>query len=224
MPTPKTSTIRELWGGRCVLHLADNRTLDVEADAIVSDPPYGMDNDTDSKRFSSGSVKRGVGRSDWEDIEGDREPFDPSPWMRYKKVVLWGANHFGQRLPVGTTLIWIKKADHLFGEFLSDAEVGWQKGGHGVYCFRKQFPPPSRIKEGAGKCCHPNQKPVTLMEWVLKRLNLPDDATVYDPYLGSGTTGVACMNLGYKFVGCEVVPQYFDEAFHRLRFPGLRRK
>lgn len=111
-------------------------------DAVVTDPPYGMGWRTNSKRFSGGNraLRPGEGRDDWAEIAGDDQPFDPSPWLAYPKVVLWGYHHFAQRLPAGTVLVWVKKADHLFGTFLSDAETGWMKGGHGVYCFRKQFP------------------------------------------------------------------------------------
>jgi hypothetical protein len=134
-------------------------------DAVVADPPYGMSCNTNSRRFTGGNraLRKGEGRDDWPVVAGDNKPFDPSLWLIFPKVCLWGANHFAARLPVGTTLVWIKKADHLFGSFLSDAEVGWIKGGHGVYCFRKQFPPPSRAHEGGGRCAHPMQKPVALI-------------------------------------------------------------
>jgi len=186
-----------------------------KVDAVITDPPYGMGWNTDSTRFTGGQHKRGEGRDDWGVIAQDATPFDPSPWLQFDRVVMWGANHYAQRLPVGTTLVWIKKADHLFESFLSDAEVGWQKGGHGVYCHRKQFPPPSRMAEYNGvDVAHPTQKPVGLMGWCIERLQRPD--TVLDPFMGSGTTGVACMNLGRKFIGIEIEPKYFDIACERI--------
>lgn len=154
------------------LYLGDCRILAPMldgVDAVISDPPYGMDWDTDSTRFSGGesaNIKlkpRGEGRDDWGGVVGDVEPFDPSPWLDYERCVLFGANHYAQRLPVGTILIWLKRADHLFQSFLSDAEIVWMKGGHGVYAFRKQFPPPLRMKEyngGAARPAHPTQKPI----------------------------------------------------------------
>lgn len=187
-------------------------------DAIVSDPPYGMGWRTDSSRFSGGGRNRGAGRADYGPIANDDRPFDPSPFLGFPKVILWGANHYARRLPVGTTLVWLKKGDHLFGTFLSDAEIGWQKGGHGVYCFRKTFTGSTRMKEcpNGGRAAHPTQKPVALMEWCLKRPNLPEGATVLDPYMGTGTTAMACMRLGLDFIGCEIEPKYHAIAERRI--------
>ncbi len=187
-------------------------------DAVVTDPPWGMDWNQDSTRYTGGNraLRPPEGRDDWHPIAGDDQPFDPTPWLDFPKVVLWGYNHFAGRLPVGTTLVWIKKASHLFGTFLSDAEVAWMKGGHGVFCFGFQFPPLVRIKQGNGAVTHPNQKPVELMMWCLEKLNLPAGATVLDPYMGSGTTGVACLRMGLNFIGIECEPSYFATARKRL--------
>ena len=210
-----------------MLHLGDcldvMRTLDAESvDAIVADPPYGMRWNTDSTRFSgmkNSNFKPGMGRTDWGDIKGDASPFDPTTWLAFPKVILWGANHYAASLPVGTSLVWLKKADHLFGTFLSDAEIGWMKGGYGVYCFRKQFPPPSRIKEGGikGHPAHPTQKPIALMRWCIERLKLKPGSTILDPYMGSGTTGVAATQLGLSFIGIESDPTYHAIAEARIR-------
>jgi len=190
-------------------------------DAVIADPPYGMDNDVNSKRFSgfgpSGlAYTRGVGRDDWPEIAGDREPFDPSPWLDFPRVVLFGANHFAARLPIGTTLIWIKKASQHFGTFLSDAEVAWMKGGYGVYCHYEQFPPPSRMAENGGVVAHPNQKPVALMRWVISKAGVPPNGLILDPYCGSGTGGVAAVREGRRFVGIECERAYFDVAVRRI--------
>jgi hypothetical protein len=79
------------------------------------------------------------------------------------------------------------------------------KGGYGVYCFRKNFPPPCRIAEGGlkGRVAHPTQKPVALMRWCIERLKLKPGATILDPYMGSGSTGVAAVELGFNFIGIE---------------------
>lgn len=187
--------------------------------AVVSDPPYGMNHNTDSTRFSVGQSPnigrgRGDGRADWGAIEGDAEPFDPARWLQFRECLLWGANHYAQALPVGCLLVWIKKAPHLFGTFLSDAEIAWQSGGHGVYVHYEQFPPPSRMAEsGNGKVAHPTQKPIGLMEWCIGRTKAE---TILDPYMGSGTTGVAAVRLGRGFVGVEKSSAYFDAACRRI--------
>lgn len=185
-------------------------------DAVVSDPPYGMAWDVNSKRFSGGNraKQRGPGRNDYPEIVGDAVPFDPALWIAFPEVILWGANHYAQRLPVGSTLVWIKKAAHLFGTWLSDAEIGWQKGGHGVYVKEVSFPPPSRIAENDGaSAAHPTQKPTDLMVWCVERVK---GRRILDPYMGSGTTGVACVRLGRRFIGIEIEPLYFDIACRRI--------
>lgn len=213
----------QLYQGDCLKFM---RTLPAgSVDAVVTDPPYGMNWNTDTTRFSGGQAingrrtqqeqGRGQGRDDWGAVIGDNKTFDPTPWLDYPKVILWGSNHYAAALPVGTTLVWIKKADHLFGTFLSDAEIGWQKGGHGVYCFRKQFPPPSRMYEGGGQVLHPTQKPIALMAWCIERISQPGD-TILDPFMGSGTTGVACVQTGRNFIGCEIDPGYFDIVKKRI--------
>lgn len=196
-------------------------------DAVITDPPYGMDWDTNSTRFSGGQsplIGRtdGDGRDDWGDVVNDDKPFDPSPWLQFPKVILWGYNHFADKLPTGTTLVWIKRADHLFGSFLSDAELAWMKGGRGVYCFRKQFPPPKRMQEGNGKVLHPNQKPVALFSWCIKRAGLEPGQTILDPFMGSGSCGVAAMHAGLNYIGCEISPKYYAIAERRIKEAQLQ--
>jgi site-specific DNA-methyltransferase (adenine-specific) len=195
-----------------------------KVDAVVTDPPWGMKWDTDTRRFSGGNQVRNKKVHLTEDIEGDDRPFDPSPWLDFPKVILWGSNHFGSGLPIGTTLVWVKKGDQHFGTFLSDAEVGWMNGGHGVYCFRKNFPPPCRIAEGGikGRVAHPTQKPVALMRWCIGRLKLKPGSTILDPYMGSGTTGIAAIELGFNFIGIEKKPAYFAIAERRIAAESAR--
>ncbi len=207
----------EVTMGDARLILADCRdVLPIEADAVISDPPYGMNWNTDSTRFSGGVsalIRRTSkdGRADWGDVANDSEPFDPSHLLTFKTVVLFGCNHYAARLPVGTSLVWIKKYDHLFGTFLSDAEVAWMKGGHGVYCFRDV----SLLKDTKGRQ-HPTQKPVALMAWCMERAKVPEGATVLDPYMGSASTGIACLRTGRKFIGIEKDPVHFEGAVKRI--------
>jgi site-specific DNA-methyltransferase (adenine-specific) len=211
----------KLYRGDCLKLLAKERF--VGAKAVVTDPPYGMRWNNDSSRYSGGhrgkrrkpdgSLWRG-GKSDWNPIANDDRPFDPSPWLVFPKVVLWGANHFSSRLPVGTTLVWIKRKDSAFGSFLSDAEIGWMSDGHGVYCRRDT----SMHSVGCrGLRVHPNQKPVTLMQWCIQRLRLKPGSLIIDPYMGSGSVGVAAMEMGFSFIGCEIDPEYFDVAKARIK-------
>jgi site-specific DNA-methyltransferase (adenine-specific) len=209
----------KLYRGDCLSVL--KRLPAGAVDAVITDPPYGMNWNVNSRRFSGGQSGawryRGQGRDDWRDIKGDDKPFDPEPWLQFPKAILWGSNHFAGRLPVGTTLVWIKKDDSLFGSFLSDAEVGFMKGGHGVYCFRRNFATPTRRFEGGGKSLHPNQKPIALMRWCIERLKLKAGSTILDPYMGSGTVGVAAIQLGFNYIGIEIDPEYHAIAKRRIR-------
>lgn len=203
--------------GPCVLILGD--CLDLlpalsGIDAVITDPPYGMNWDADSRRFSGGETPEDRGRGvAWEPVHGDDQPFDPSPWLDFPRVVLFGCNHFSERLPVGTTLVWIKKMDGAFGTFLSDAELAWMKGGHGVYCFRDT----SHYGRGVNyPNLHPTQKTVGVMAWTMDRAKVPAGATVLDPYMGSGTTLIACIRTGRSAIGIERDPIHFQTAVERI--------
>lgn len=205
-----TATI-DLRLGDCLEILT---TLDTgSVDAVITDPPYGMDWNTKHSRFKPGP--NGYGgqgtNTDFAPIVGDATPFDPTPWLDFQRVVFFGYHHFASRLPVGTVLVWIKRNDSAFGSFLSDAELAWMKGGHGVYCHRDM----SIYGESRNKV-HPTQKPVEIMKWCMDKAKIPIGATVLDPYMGSGTTGVACVQTGRNFIGIEIEPRYFGIAQRRI--------
>jgi DNA modification methylase len=193
--------------GDCLAHLP------IEADAVVTDPPYGMDYDTDSTRFTMNENGHGeASKRNCPPVHGDDKPFDPSPWLDYRAAVLFGCNHYAARLPVGTTLVWIKKTESCFGTFLSDAEVAWMKGGHGVYCKHDT----SLLGETRNRY-HPTQKPIALMAWCMERAKIPQGATVLDPYAGSGSTVIACLRTGRNCIAIEKDPTYFAVMVERVK-------
>lgn len=177
-------------------------------DAVVTDPPYGVAFNTDYRRFTSGY---GVARTKHKAVANDDKPFDPTPWLGFRRVVLFGANCFSNRLPVGSLLVWDKRFAN--GEaFLADGEVAWMNKGHGVYirsCTSQGFVRPEPIE-------HPTQKPVQIMRWVLDKAGIPENATVLDPFCGSGTTGVACVQTGRNFIGIEIDEKYCEIARRRI--------
>lgn len=185
-------------------------TIPDNIDAVVSDPPYGVDFDTDYTRFTNGGKK-------WRPIANDATPFDPAKWLDYKKVALFGANCFSNKLPLGSLLVWVKKRDSKLGTFMSDAEVCWINKGHGVYLMQHEWD--GFLMEGEPRRAryHATEKPVAVMKWVMDRLNVPKGATVLDPYCGSGSTGVACVETGRHFVGIEIDEEYADVARKRIR-------
>lgn len=195
------------------IFLADNREVSIPTRAsILGDPPYGMDWDTDAGRFTGG---KGAHKAETlsRRVRGDREPFDPAPWLEYPQTILWGANHYAARLPVGTTLVWVKKSPYKLGRFLSDGEIAYQKGGHGVYVFNHVWDGCARESEN-GDHYHPTQKPVALMSWCLSRLKSPE--IVVDPWCGSGSTLVAARLAGLPCVGIEIEERYAEIAARRL--------
>lgn len=183
-------------------------------DLVLTDPPYGMKNNTSSARFSGGTAghiaKRGNGQRFKGQIIGDDKPFNPQHLLKYKKVILWGANHYAARLPVGTTLVWIKKQDSGFGSFLSDAEIAWMNTGHGVYCFKDLS-----LLTMTRDRLHPNQKPIPLLMWCIEKSKTT--GPILDPYCGSGSTLAACERLGLPWIGIEISERYAEIAAKRIQ-------
>jgi tRNA G10 N-methylase Trm11 len=177
-------------------------------DAVVTDPPYGANTNTNSTRFSEpppGHGRKSSRRN--KPIIGDDRPFDPAHFLPFRHVILFGFNHFAQYVPKGTVLVWVKRLDGGFGSFLSDAELAWKKGGHGVFCFR-DLSNNANTRERA----HPTQKPLPLMKWCVGKTK----GAVLDPFAGSGTTGVACVELGREFLGFEIDADYCKLANDRI--------
>ena len=185
-------------------------------DLVLTDPPYGVNLNTDNSRFSGGhvasvaSLGNGRGSGNGKPIKGDAAPFDPSFLLQYgKHQVIWGWNHYPDKLPRGTCLVWIKRNDAAFGSFLSDAETAWMSKGHGVYCRRDLS-----NNAIARQRVHPTQKPLGLMKWCIEFF--PHAETVLDPFMGSGTTLLAAKELGRRCIGVEIEEKYCEIAAKRL--------
>ncbi len=177
-------------------------------DAVVTDPPYGIGyvHGAEKRKFASAHNER--------PIIGDDMPFNPDPWLQWP-CILWGANHFASRLPGGGRwLVWDKRDGVGFND-QSDIEIGWISGP------RRADRIVSHLWSGWTKASergvprqHPTQKPIVVMEWCLGFL--PDARTILDPFMGSGTTIVACQKLGRAGIGIEIDPEYFDIACRRV--------
>jgi site-specific DNA-methyltransferase (adenine-specific) len=199
--------------GKVRLFHADCREVlsSLKCDAIVSDPPYGMDWNTDSSRFSGG---QGCHHKKAARIVGDAAPFDPMPFVdAAPECVLWGFNHFAQRVPHGSCLIWLKKSMDKLGAVLSDCEVAWKKGGTGVYAYRCVWDGCARESEH-GQHHHAVQKPVVLMEWCISHTK---GRVICDPFMGSGPTGIAAVRSGREFIGIETDREHFETACRRIQ-------
>lgn len=185
-----------------------------KADAVITDPPYGINHDTDYTRFSGGlSDSRNFG----DPIRGDSTPFNPVRLLDYKFVILWGANAYSDKLPCGTWLVWDKRYEGQ-EKILSDGEVAWFNSGHGVYIFNYTWNGFLREDE-RGKTLHPTQKPVALFEWCFTYIKSAQ--LIFDPYCGSGPVMAAAERTGRICYGMEIEPKYIAVALERLAGLGL---
>ena len=168
-------------------------------DACVTDPPYGIGMDGGK-----------VGRAKYEQLEWDSSPADIGPVVAMSvPTVVWGGNYF-HLPPSQKWLVWDKKNDPTT---FADCELAWTNIAGSVRVFRWLWSGP--YQEKREDRYHPTQKPVALMEWCLGHLPAAA-ATVCDPFMGSGTTGVACAKRGLRFIGIEREPEYFDIACRRI--------
>jgi site-specific DNA-methyltransferase (adenine-specific) len=194
-------------------------------DAVVSDPPYGIGfrNSSASARTHGGQLVR----RNTKPIRGDDRPFDPAPWLIFSTVLLWGADHFSKGLPdFGTYLSWNKNPACSPKDQFVDCEFAWCSEKVKRNGFAYQWKGLANRKDGWEKTervgsrpaprHHPSQKPVELMRWCLETARIGLGKTVLDPYMGSGTTGVACITSGRKFIGIEIDPDYFEIACRRI--------
>lgn len=187
-------------------------------DAVVTDPPYGMDAKTNYKSRKRGALAE---CNDFPPIEGDAEPFDPLPWLGFPVVGLFGANWYANKLPPsGAWIVW-DKLDGLSSEREigfndnSDCELMWTNKGKAARIIRHRWMGCMKASEHGQRRVHPTQKPVALMVDIVSYLTQPG-ATVLDPFMGSGTTGVACVQTGRNFIGIEIDEGYFNIARERI--------
>ena len=213
----KLESFHRVQIGDCTLYRADCREvlpLLPKVDAVVTDPPYGIDYDP---RRSQASSVSGF-RRPMDAVIGDNEDFDPSFMLSAsKKFVIWGANNFANRLPnAGGWLTWDKRdGGSVFRGFkMSDCELAWCNEGRMVRTISHKWCGHLRDSE-RDLFVHPTQKPTAVMIWAIEQLG--DVKTILDPFMGSGTTGVACVKLGRKFIGIEIDSGYFDIACKRIR-------
>lgn len=202
----------ELWHGDCREILP---TLP-ECDLILTDPPYGIGEGQKAaaSRYRKNN-DRWAGCEDTKQYAGGEWDSDTMPeWVlglmlaMAKHQIIFGGNYYALP-PTSCVLVWDKESS---GDF-ADAELAWTNLQKAVRLKRylwngfRKATPEDRF--------HPTQKPVAVMEWAIAQA--PDDVvTVCDPFMGSGTTGVACVNLGKAFSGIERERKYFDIACERI--------
>lgn len=208
---------RKVVIGDCVLY--EGNCLEImpvlgNVDAVLTDPPYGIDYNPTRSQASASSGQRKSQKK----INGDNGPFDPTPFLRAaKQWLFWGANNFSDKLPGSAGwLAWDKRdSGTLFRGFMaSDFELAACNTAGRTHILSHKWCGHLRQSE-RDLFVHPTQKPVAVMQWCLGFL--PDAKTILDPFMGSGTTGIACVKTGRSFIGIELDPDYFDIACRRIQ-------
>ena len=184
------------------------RTLEPNSiDSVVTDPPYGIGKDGQHKTTGGHGGRKAYDFLGW---DASRPPCElltqlaaASPY-----VIMWGGNYFADLLPpTGKWLVW-DKGQRDFS--LADFEMAWSSQWAAARVI--DYPRALALQDGKE---HPTQKPVEVMRWCLGFV--PDACvSILDPFMGSGTTGVACASLGRNFTGIEVNPAYFEISCRRI--------
>jgi hypothetical protein len=178
-----------------------------KADAVVTDPPYGIDYGRCSGFSASHGWGPWRGNVAWDKERPSRESFELLLASAHN-VLLWGGNYFTDFLPpTDKWLIWDKGQTDFS---LADVEMAWCSWGGAAR--RILYPRGRAVFDGKE---HPTQKPIEVMRWCINLLPAPA-IRLCDPFMGSGTTGVAAVKLGRKFTGIEIEPKYFDIACRRI--------
>lgn len=185
--------------GNATLYLGDCKDILPsigKVDAVVTDPPYGIG-------IASNPIRQAHKKRDW-----DAEPPSNRLIEELLKIsefqIIWGGNYFS--LPASKGFyIWDKVQPENFT--LAMCEMAWTNIDKPAKIFR--------FRVVGYEKSHPTQKPVALMEWCIQKLPATAN-TILDPFMGSGTTGVACAKLGHSFIGIERDEEYFDVACRRI--------
>jgi DNA modification methylase len=194
--------------GRATLYLGDCRDVLPRLEpvcSIVTDPPYGIGKDGQKRTTGGNGGRKAYEFKGWDAERPEREIFDALLKLS-DDIIIWGGNYFADILPAtGKWLVWDK------GQRInqSDGELAWTS--HAGALRIKVLNRVELMTDGAE---HPTQKPLRLMKWCLNQTR--NDGSVLDPFMGSGTTGVAAVLMGRDFIGIERDPAYFNIACKRI--------
>ena len=195
--------------GNATLYLGDCRDILPmlpKVDAVITDPSYGIG--ASSKKFINGTSK--TNKDYYANVCWDTS----TPSAEVMQLVLaagdvqivWGGNYFGLP-PSRCFLVWDKT---IHGNSYADCEFAWTNQDANA-----RIKALNMVAANMDGRVHPTQKPLDLMRWCISQCrNNPQ--SIIDPFMGSGTTGVAATEMGRKFIGIEREPKYFDIACRRI--------
>ena len=194
--------------GDATLYLGD--CMDIlptlsKVDAVITDPPYGINAENAGGRGMSGWTN--FEKLGWDKVRPSSEIIK-AVFLAGDVSIIWGGNYFTDVLPPSMQwLVWDKGQR---GFSLADCEFAWSSQNNAARVF--DYARALAMQDGKQ---HPTQKPIELMKWSIEQCkNKPK--TILDPFMGSGTTGVAAIQMGRKFIGIEREPKYFDIACKRI--------
>jgi DNA modification methylase len=195
--------------GNCHLYLGDCREILPslpKVDLVLTDPPYGIGASAGTGKYGRLKIER-EGDLNWDSEVPERELIDLSV-AAGNRAIVFGGNYFNLP-PSRNFLVWDKGAGFKGRDF-AECEMAWCSwdANARVLTYDPLANGDYKFKE------HPTQKPVRVMEWCISHAK--NSTTVADPFMGSGTTGVACANMGKTFYGIEREPKYFDIACKRI--------
>ncbi len=196
-------------GGITIYH-GDCREIlsELTADVVITDPPYGID-------YEYVNMRPGKARGS-QHVTGDDEPFDPMHLLGFARLMLFGANYYADKLPVGQWIVWNKRDRREASPLSADAELIWHNcGGYAVSVFNWFWVGYYRKGETGTPRVHPSQKPIALMRWLVENYSTAGQL-VLDPYMGSGTTLRAALDVGRRAIGIEIEERYCEIAAKRL--------
>ncbi len=186
---------------------------DKSVDLVLTDPPYGIKACKGVGGFGSSKTDRHYSGG-WDSSRPSKEYFNEMIRVS-KNAIIFGGNYFADLLPQGNHwIVWDKKGDIKFQNPYSDCELIWtniKRNTVKKYVFKQQ----GFIKDTKDKRYHPTQKPSELIQIFLEEYTNEGD-TVFDGFMGSGTTGVACKSLNRNFIGCELDKEYYNIAVDRI--------
>jgi len=140
-------------------------------------------------------------------LQWDRQKPDISPLLQLGKCqIIWGGNYW-QLPPSRGWLVWYKR-DSV--PSAADCELAWTSIDMNARHIDHTI-----AATNAERIGHPTQKPLRVMIWTLGFLPC-ECSVIVDPYMGSGTTGIACIRTGRRFIGIELDPAYFEIARKRI--------
>ena len=196
--------------------------LDVKVDLVLTDPPYGMNLNTDFSGMESRLFKGKTGGNYHNPVIGDSEPFNPQEIMCLidcDEQLWFGADYYCQRIPnidKGSWLVWDKRldasADKMWG---STFELIWSRVPHRRLVLRYKWAGIFGMEhQDTNKRIHPTQKPIEL---ILRLINDYSEGgnVILDPFLGSGTTAYCAKKLNRKCIGIEIEEKYCEIAAKR---------